>query len=114
LVRGAVNHQYAKGVTVPAEYVGKFIYDKFIWPALMRGDKTVTIKVGEASDKLDLKFASDNIEFLCGVLGSMRFRNRYNLVLEAVEAQSEALATTTFRFGLDFAKAAAANSSTTA
>jgi hypothetical protein len=99
---------------VPAEYIEKFILDNYVMPALKRGDKTLTIKVGEACDKLDLKFASDNIEFLCGVLGSMRFRNRYNLVLEAVEGQSEALAATTFRFGLDFAKAAAANSSTTA
>jgi hypothetical protein len=89
--------------TMATDYVGKFIYETYILPALMRGDKTVTIKAGEACQRMMLNCATGDINLMCGLLGSMKFRNRYRLVLEAVEGHTLGLAATTFRFGLGLA-----------
>jgi hypothetical protein len=89
---------------LPREYVGKFIHEEYIVPALMRNDKTVTIKAGEACQRLKLNLAFDDVDFVCGVLGSMNFRNKYHWVLEAIEGQNAGPAATTYRFGLDLAK----------
>jgi hypothetical protein len=94
------------------EYIGKVIYETYILPALNLGDRTITIKATEACQRLTQNFAFDDVEIVCGVLGSMRFRNKYHLTLEAVEGQGGGI-DTTFRFGLGFAKSGVSKSSET-
>ena len=50
----------------------KFVYDKYVWPALERGDETVTLEASEIYDGLNGKYSR---HFVCDVLGSRHFRN---------------------------------------
>ena len=37
----------------PADYISDFVYDKYVWPALERGDETVTLEASAIYDGLN-------------------------------------------------------------
>ena len=37
----------------PADYIFDFVYDKYGWPDLVRGDETVTLEASEIYDGLN-------------------------------------------------------------
>jgi hypothetical protein len=86
---------------VLADHIAESVFRKYIRPALDRGDKSVTLKVSEVCFELDLP---ENLDLVCGVLGSMRFRNTFHLALESIEHPQGGPGATKYRFRLDHAK----------
>jgi len=82
----------------PTDYVSEFVYEKYIWPALERGDKIVTIDTRQIHDALDAAYSQS---FIGAVLGSMHFRNTYRVSLESAEFAG----TETYTFRLDVGRA---------
>jgi hypothetical protein len=70
----------------PADYISEFAYDKYVWPALERGDETVTLEASDIYDGLNGNYGR---HFVCDVLGSRHFRNTYHLALESAEISTD-------------------------
>jgi hypothetical protein len=79
----------------PADYISDFVYDKYVRPALERGDETVTLEASEIYDGLNGNYSRF---FVCDVLGSQHFRNTYHLALESAEISTDTKYT--FRLGV--------------
>ena len=82
----------------PTDHVSEFVYEEYVWPALERGDKIVTIDTHEIYDALHGLYSQS---FIGGVLGSMHFRNTYRVSLESAEFAG----TETYTFRLDVGRA---------
>ena len=67
---------------LPADYIGKVIFDAYVVPSCGRGESTVTIRPGEVYKALDGTY---RLSFIHGVLSSMKFRNTYHLPLVGTE-----------------------------
>lgn len=85
-------------MVTPTDYVSEFVYEKYVWPALERGDKIVTIDTGEVFQALRGAYSQN---FVGAVLGSTQFRETYRVRLE----WAEIAATETYTFGLDVGRA---------
>ena len=78
----------------PTDHVCEFVYEKYVSPALERGDNRVTIQTSQVCDALHDTYSCDLVG---AVLSSIQFRNTYHLALECAE-----LATTeTYTFRLN-------------
>jgi len=62
------------------------VYDKYVWPALERGDGTVTLEASKIYDGLNGNYSR---HFVGDVLGSRHFRNTSQLALEAAEISTD-------------------------
>ena len=69
-------------MTITAERVANFVFSNYVRPARERGDDTILIPVRQVWKALDCAFPLGLIQ---GVVGSMRFRNTYQLALIAEE-----------------------------
>lgn len=70
----------------PADDLGKLIHERYILPAYARGETTVELSVLGIARDLGNNYRPD---FIGGVLGSMRFRNTYHLLLAATKGSPE-------------------------
>jgi hypothetical protein len=80
----------------PTDYISELVYEKYLWPALERGEKKVTIEADDVHDILDGAYSR---RFVCGVLGSPRFSNTCHVALESAEVAPAGM-TYTFRLDL--------------
>jgi hypothetical protein len=87
-------------MVMPTDYISEFVYEKYVWPALERGDKIVTIDTGEVCHALHGSYSQN---FVGAVLGSTHFRETYRVTLESAEIA----ATETYTFGLDVGEGSA-------
>lgn len=85
----------------PTDYISEFVYEKYFWPALQRGEKTVRIDTSDVHDALNGTYSR---HFVCSVLTSIHFRHTYHLALESAEIGAEAA----YTFRLDSGGAARA------
>jgi hypothetical protein len=78
----------------PTDHVCEFVYEKYVSPALERGDNRVKIQTSQVCKALHDTHSHDLVG---AVLSSIQFRNTYHLALECAE-----LATTeTYTFRLN-------------
>ena len=80
-----------------ATRVGKFVNEKYVQPALHRGDHVLSLRVSDVCRALNLV---SRAELISGVLGSMAFRNTYHLRLHRTEGKGPM---TTYTFDLSLA-----------
>lgn len=73
---------------LPADHLGRLIHEKYILPAYARGDAMIEISVRAVARDLNLGHIYSP-HFIGGVLGSMRFRNNYHLLLAATKGAPE-------------------------